>query len=187
MDRRYVVTVSGPPGSGTSTLATQLVEKRDYELISGGDAFRALADERAVSLQRLTELAEEDASIDKELDRRLEQTMADHVNGERGAEDAVLVVESRLAGWFAPDEALRVWIDAPLDVRASRIEDRAETVDELRSREASDARRYEKYYDIDITSREVYDIVVDTERIGPDAVAAIVLEAVDAVRKSANR
>lgn len=179
-DDRYVVTISGPPGSGTSTLAEHLVNRRGYELLSGGDAFRALAAERGMTLQELITLAEEDSSVDRELDSWLEEEMITHLSGERDSNTKILVVESRLAGWFAPEEAFRVWIDAPLPVRASRIDDRDETVEELKERENSDAARYKQYYDIDVTSRQIYDLVLNTESIASDDVASAVLRALDA-------
>ncbi|MFC6730502.1 (d)CMP kinase, partial [Natronoarchaeum mannanilyticum] len=108
-----LLTVSGPPGAGKSTTAAALAEAFDVEHVSGGDIFRELADERGHSLAEFNELAETDPQIDRDLDRRLEEVA-------RELEDVVL--ESRLAGWLAADEAdVRIWLDAPIEVRARRI------------------------------------------------------------------
>ena len=45
-----LITVSGPAGSGKSTLAAGLADALGHEHVSGGDIFRALADERGYSM-----------------------------------------------------------------------------------------------------------------------------------------
>jgi cytidylate kinase len=171
-----LVTVSGPPGSGKTTLARRLADELGYEHVSGGDIFRSLADERDLSLAAFNELAEEDDQIDRDLDRR-QRTIA--------RERADTVLESRLAGWMAGEHAdLKLWLDAPLDVRAARVADREETsVEAARkattAREASERERYEAYYGIDFTDLGIYDLCVNTARWGPDAVLELALAAVE--------
>ncbi|CQR53535.1 Cytidylate kinase [Haloferax massiliensis] len=171
-----LLTVSGPPGSGKSTTAAALAEAFDLEHISGGDIFRELAAERDMTAVEFNKLAEEDDQIDRDLDRRLRDIALDR--------DDVLL-ESRLAGWLAGDAAdLRFWLDAPVDVRAERIADReGKPVDvareETTTREASEAKRYDAYYDIDITDLSIYDIALNTARWGPDEVTAVCVAAVD--------
>ncbi|WP_225334896.1 (d)CMP kinase [Halomicrobium urmianum] len=156
-----LITVSGPAGSGKSTLAANLADRLGYDHVSGGDIFRSLADERGVSLVELNRLAEEDDQIDRDLDRRLRETAQDRND---------LVLESRLAGWMAGEYAdLKLWLDAPLDVRAERIADReakpvAEARDETQARADSEALRYEEYYNIEIDDLSIYDLTVNTAR-----------------------
>jgi len=172
-----LITVSGPAGSGKSTLAAALAERLGYDHVSGGDIFRDIAAERDLTPLELNRQAEEDDTIDRDLDRRLRTTARD-------ADD--LVLESRLAGWMAGEYAdLKVWLDAPLAVRAARIADRedksVETAsEETRARAESEALRYEEYYDVDIADLSIYDLVVNTARWGPAGVEGLVADAVDA-------
>jgi cytidylate kinase len=171
-----LVTVSGPAGGGKSTLAAALAEALGYDHVSGGDIFRSVADERGLTPVELNELAEEEAAIDHDLDRRQYELARDR-------ED--LVLESRLAGWLAGDAAdIRVWLTAPLDVRVARIAEREdkpfETVRaETRRRAESEAGRYHTYYDIDIDDLSIYDLVLNTARWGPDAATTVVRTAVE--------
>ncbi len=172
-----LITISGPAGSGKSTVATGLAETLRYEHVSGGDIFRELADERGLTPLELNRRAEEDESIDRDLDRR---------QRELAATSDDLVLESRLAGWMAGDHAdFRVWLDAPLDVRVARIADRedksVETArEETVQRAASEALRYEEYYNIDIETFDIYDLSLNTARFSPDSVLDVVETAIKA-------
>jgi cytidylate kinase len=171
-----LITVSGPAGSGKSTLAASLAEELGVEHISGGDVFRELASERGLTPLELNRQAEEDDSIDRDLDRRLRG-----IARERDA----LVLESRLAGWMAGQYAdFRLWLDAPLSVRAERIADREEKSvgtarEETEARAESEALRYREYYGIDIDDLTIYDLVVNTARWSPTGVRELALAAVD--------
>lgn len=171
-----LITVSGPAGSGKSTLAGSLAAELSYEHVSGGDIFRSIAEERDLTPLELNRRAEEDDQIDRDLDRRLRSTARDSEN---------LVLESRLAGWMAGEYAdLRLWLDAPLDVRAERIADREEKSveqarEETQARADSEALRYQEYYGIDIDDLRIYDLVINTARWGPDGVADLALQAVE--------
>jgi len=175
MSGGMLLTVSGPAGSGKSTTAAGLAEALDLEHVSGGDIFRELAAERGYSPVEFNELAEEDGRIDRDLDRRLYEIARDR--------DGV-VLESRLAGWLAPDADFRLWLDAPLDVRAARIADREEKSveqarEETRRRERSERKRYRDYYDIHIDDLSIYDLVVNTARWTAPAVLTVLATAVE--------
>jgi cytidylate kinase len=169
------ITVSGPPGSGTTTLAKALSSRFDLEHVSSGDVFRSMARERDLSLAEFGRVAEEDPEIDREIDER--QT-------EIARENDDIVLEGRLSGWMAEDADLRVWLDAPLDVRAERVGEREEqTVEEARveieEREASESKRYQEIHGIDINDLSVYDLVVDTSTWDKEGVADVVTAAVE--------
>lgn len=171
-----LLTVSGPPGSGKSTAATGLAEALGYEHVSGGDVFRELAAERGLSLSEFNALAEEDDAIDRDLDRRLRELAAER-------ED--LVLESRLAGWMAGEHAdLRIWLNAPIEVRAARIADREDkpveqAKEETLTRAESEALRYEEYYGIDITDLSIYDLALNTARWGPEETTDLLVAAAE--------
>jgi cytidylate kinase len=167
-----LVTISGPAGSGKSTAAAALAESLGYDHVSGGDIFRDLAAERGLSPLELNRQAEEDDAIDRDLDRRLRETAATRND---------LVLESRLAGWMAGEHAdFRIWLDAPLEIRARRIAEREDkSIDlareETGARARSEARRYAEYYGIDIEDLSIYDLVLNTARLDPDGVVEAIV------------
>jgi len=172
-----LITVSGPAGSGKSTFADALAAELGYDHVSGGDIFRSMANERGVSLVEFNRLAEEDDQVDRDLDRRLREIATERDD---------LVLESRLAGWIAGEEAdMKFWLDAPLDVRVDRVADREDKSRETARQESteratSEAKRYEEYYGIDIEDRSIYDLVINTARWDPEAEITIALAAIDA-------
>ena len=176
-----LVTISGPAGSGKSTAAAALAEALDYDHVSGGDIFRDLAVERGITPLELNKLAEDDDGIDRDLDRRL--------RGIAETRDDV-VLESRLAGWMAGEHAdFRIWLDAPLSVRARRIADREDKPvevarDETTERRDSEARRYREYYGIDVEELGIYDLSVNTARLSPGAVLDVILTTVEGYEPS---
>jgi cytidylate kinase len=171
-----LITVSGSPGSGVTTLCERLAETLDCGHVSGGEVFRRIADDRGLSLRELTAEASASGEIDRELDRRLQR-----IAREWAGADKPFVLESRLAGWLAGDEAdLRIWLDAPDEVRVERTRDREELGAEMRVREVLDESRYASRYGIDLNDRSIYDLTVNTARWSPEGTLGIVLAAVDA-------
>ncbi|QIB75193.1 AAA family ATPase [Halogeometricum borinquense] len=175
VDSNLFITVSGPPGCGATTLCKGLSRSLDCGYVSGGDIFRELAEERGMSLSQLIAKADESDEIDRALDRRL-RTVAE----QWGASNKPFVLESRLAGWLAGNRAdLRIWLDAPEEVRVERTRDREELEAEMRVREVSEAGRYESYYGIDVSDQSFYDLQMNTARWSPEALLDIVLRAIE--------
>lgn len=168
-----LITISGLPGSGTSTVSRAVAGSLEIERLDGGTVFRRMAAERGLTVVEFGAIAEDDPAIDIELDQRLADRAA--------AGDVVL--ESRLAGWISRNEGLdacTVWIACDEDERARRVGVRdGQTEDEAlvtnREREASEAARYQAYYGIDIADLTIYDLLLDSTTTPPDALVAAVL------------
>lgn len=175
VDTGLFITVSGPPGCGATTICERLSTALNCGYVNGGELFRRIAEERDMSLRQLIAKAQETDEIDRALDRRLRR-----IAEEWGTANKPFVLESRLAGWIAGNRAdLRVWLDAPEEVRLERTADREELGAEMRVREVAEASRYENYYGIDLEDRSFYDIAINTARWDPDAVVDALLTAVD--------
>jgi len=164
------ITISGPPGSGTTTLAEHLAHRHGYILISAGELFRQMAKEKGLDIAQFGKSAENESAIDALIDARQKEVAAGHND---------VIIEGRLSGWMIEDADLRIWLTAPPSVRAKRIvqrdggdeyEARKKTIE----REECEYRRYRKYYKININDLSPYNLVIDTELWNPDQLAGIV-------------
>jgi cytidylate kinase len=173
------VTVSGLPGSGTTSLARYLAAEHNLDLISAGEVFRQMAKEREMDLVEFGRLASEDSSIDRLIDERQKEIAAERND---------IIVEGRLSGWFIGDAELKIWLTASLECRIRRIlaRDVIENLDvakkTTRQREECEAERYRTYYAIDIGDLSPYHMVLNSERWGVEELGAIVDTAIRMIR-----
>jgi len=167
-----IITISGPPGSGKTTVGRLVAKTLGCPFKSTGESFRAIADEREISLAKLGELAEKDHSIDVELDRRVIKSLVEP-----------MVLEGRLAGHMCARSGVRafkIWVDAPVEVRADRIAERekkkpAAVKKAMLVREKSECQRYRDIYGIDFCDTSVYDLVLDSRTESAEALAKFVV------------
>ncbi|MEZ5336439.1 MAG: AAA family ATPase [Methanolobus sp.] len=169
-----LLTISGLPGSGTTTVSRLISEKYDLEMISAGEVFRSLAKEYDMSLAEFGALAESDDRIDIKIDERQKEIANTRDN---------IILEGRLAGHMA-EKAFKVWIKASVDVRVRRIVSREgssfeDKLAETKEREASEAIRYKTIYGIDINDLSIYDLVIDSEKWDQFQITNIISCAID--------
>lgn len=168
-----LITISGLPGSGKTTVARLLSRRLGVPHVYAGDLYRREAGERALSLEAFNRLAERDHSIDRALDAK----MAEYAR--RGG----VVLEGRLAAFIALQEkvdALKVWLTASDKMRAQRVSQRenSDSIEVLREneeRQRSDAKRYREIYGFDLNDTSIYDLVLDSDHEHPDALAEKIL------------
>jgi cytidylate kinase len=174
-----IITIGGPPGSGTSTVSRRVASKLDYSRFSSGDFMRSLARERNMSLAEITEQAEQNPKIDEKIDEKVKNL----------ADSEKIVVDSRLAFHFIP-ESFAVYLEVDLQTAAERIYSEhdqrkesgelvSDSVEKTRQsimrRLSSERKRYKELYNIDHTNHTHYDLVVDTDTKGiPEVVQTVI-------------
>jgi cytidylate kinase len=150
------LTISGLPGSGTTTVAKLLSQELAMELISAG--VRRIAKEKKLQLDQFSELAENNDEFDRQIDE---------MQGEEAMKRENVIIESRLSGFFVPKADLKIWLKAPSEIRAGRIGGREgiaykDALSAMKDRERSEYKRYEQYYGINLDDLAIYDLVIDS-------------------------
>ncbi len=172
------ITISGPPGSGKTTACNRLSEVLGLKAVVFGKIFREIAAEKNISLVELGKLAEEDPSIDRNIDERILET---------ARENDDIILESRLSAYMLSRNgipAFKIYIEASPEVRMERIGIREgdtleKAVSDTLERQASEAKRYMMYYGIDINDMSVYDLIINTDNLNPDGVLNTILKAIE--------
>ena len=175
------ITISGHPGSGTSTLVSLLRENKNWTSLNGGELFRQEAKRRNMSLSDFGQLCKDDLNVDRELDALLKEQML------RSDEEAPSIVESRLAGWWAYQLDLdipRIWLEVDELERAQRVQSReggeiADILEASKKRASVDAERFLELYQLLPEQEEPYTHRIDATSLNPQEVLALVLNIVE--------
>lgn len=169
------ITISGPPGSGKTTTCKMLSEALGVKAVVFGQFFREMAAERKLTLGEFSALAEKDPEIDKKIDSKILEV---------ARSNADIILESRLSAYLLSRNnipAFKIYLSASPKTRMTRVGTReGESIDQAvkktLERQASEAKRYKMYYDIDIDDLSVYDLVVSTDNLTPKEVTKKILE-----------
>ncbi|MEM3654149.1 MAG: nucleoside monophosphate kinase, partial [Candidatus Bathyarchaeia archaeon] len=112
MKKPIVITISGPHGTGKTTYAKRIAEAFNLKHVSAGELFRKIAQEKNISVEKLSEIAIKSQEIDNLIDERTKKE----------AEIGNVVIDGQLAGWMALKNAdLKIFLTAPKEKRFERI------------------------------------------------------------------
>lgn len=168
-----IITISGDLGSGKSVLAARLADQFSADRYSTGHAQRQLASEMGITTLELNRLADKDHTIDDKIDAVFKSLAKTPKN---------LIVDSRMAFHFLP-MSFRIKLEVAPEIAAERISkdntrvgegDTSPSVilDSILARRASEKERFLRYYNVDITANENYDLVINTHNAHPDDIEA---------------
>lgn len=171
-----IISISGAPGAGKSTISKKLAEELGWPRYYIGGLRRQKAQERGMTLAEYNKLGETDPSTDLEVDRYQE---------ELGKTQDNFIIEGRTSWYFIP-HSLKLYFDVEEKEGAKRIYrelqdknernegERPESVEQvlknIRERNASDRKRYWKYFGIDADNKENFDHIIDTTDLSPEEV-----------------
>ena len=173
-----IITISGYPGSGKTTVADFLARRLNLKRYSGGDFMRELARKKGISLLELSKKAEKSSEVDREIDKMYKKLQR---------EDN-FVIDSRLGFMFLPN-SIKIFLSVNPKIGAKRIFKQgrgiekenttlAKTLENIKRREKSERLRYKKYYGISIDDLSNYDIIIDTSTMNEEEENNSVLRAI---------
>ena len=174
--KKIIICISGLPGCGKSTVAKKLAQKYRLKYISGGDALKELAVEAGFKPSGEDWWETEDGRRflnkrleDPDFDRRVDEKLIE------AAKQGDVILDSWTMPWLF-DEGFKIWLDASLEVRASRAAKRdkisLEKAKELiMEREEKTREIYRRLYGFKLGEDfSPFHIILDTDKLDADEV-----------------
>ncbi len=163
---KNIITISGKPGCGKSTIAKILSKELNYKLISSGDKFREIARENDLNI---VDFVSEYLPKHPEVDIEIDQYFIDYAKNNNN-----LIIPTRIIGHLLDLNKInnfKVYLYADFDVRVLRISNRENDINinnikkDLEKREVSECNNFIRLYNIDINDLTMYNLVIYTHFI----------------------
>jgi len=167
-----IISISGTPGAGKSTVAKLIAEKLGFKHYYMGGLIRKMAKEKG---QTLEEFYANNTDVDKLIDDYL-------VN--LGKKEDNFIVEGRTAFHFIP-HSVKLYLDVDLKEGARRIFEESkeknernekkynneeEAEENIKKRLATEAEHYGKLYNLNVHDKSHYDFVLETTNLSIEEV-----------------
>lgn len=161
-----IITITGMPCSGKSSIAKMIAEKHGFRRIGIGDMFKDEAKSRGLSAEEFNALCMQDPSYDFFIDNKTAE-LGKELEGQN------IIFDSRLAWHFVP-KSYKVYVnlqDEKVLVERMLNSDREgkekfTTAEEVKrsvlNRQRLEDERYKKIYGVDISNPQNYDLVIDS-------------------------
>jgi len=174
-----IITISGKPGAGKTSLGKKLAKKLNYNFVSVGDLQGKVAQTKGLTIGELMALAKKEKKIHKEMDEKIKKL---------GETKNNFIIEGWIAFNFIPNSK-KIFLDVNEDVGTKRIfadqntrpdEDKGTTLEELKSklkkRIQDTDKGFFKHYGVKFLDKTNYDIVLNTTNLSKEKVLKIILE-----------
>ncbi|MEK7108246.1 MAG: cytidylate kinase family protein [Patescibacteria group bacterium] len=176
-----IITLSGYPGSGKSTVAKLLAAQLGYTRYSMGDLRGKKAQEHSMTIDEWNAHGEQSQETD---------VPVDEYQRELGKKEDNFIIDGRLSWHFIP-HSFKVFLDVDDTEGARRIFEHAKSgarKDEphytspkdvqkwAHERTTSDNRRYQRYYGVAWDTPSNFDLVIDTTHTAPEEVAQQIID-----------
>ncbi len=177
-----IITITGDPGSGKSTIGKKLAQKLNYQHYYIGQIRRDTARKMGMTLAEYNKYGETHPETDSRVDEYQKKL---------GQEKDNFVIEGRTS-WFLIPQSLKLYIAVNSLEGAKRVfkelqldnqrneDNNLKTVEAVlishKKREESDKLRYQKYYQKDCADKNNFDLVIDTTELTPEEAFAKVWE-----------
>lgn len=165
---KKVITISGKPGCGKSTVANIVSKRLRYEILSSGDKFREVAKRYGMSIESfVTDFLPNNPDIDIKIDNEF-------ISFIKKNED--LVVPTRIIGHLLEKNNIdhfKVYLYADFKNRLNRVirreskkgKTKVQIEKDLKNREIAEKSKFLKLYNIDINDLRMYNLVIYTHFI----------------------
>jgi cytidylate kinase len=169
-----IITITGLPGSGKTSVAKEIARHLHIKHYSMGDLFRKIAKKRKISI---LELGKKDELVD-EMDKLQKKIAHTHKNA---------IIDSRLGAYLIKNADVRIYIYASLKTRVKRISKRdkktyKEALKETLAREREELKHYREKYNIDYRDKKLYNLILNTDKLTVEETTIKLLDKINKFR-----
>ncbi len=168
-----IITITGLPGSGKTSVAKELSKHLHIKYYSMGNLFRKIAKKKHKDFMNL--MKEKEKIVNK-LDKIQKDIARKHKNA---------IIDSRLGAYLIRNAKYRIYVHASLKKRVQRLikrdkDTRKEATKEILSREKFELGHYRKRYHVDYRDKKLYNIVINTENLSVEDTVKKILKKIKA-------
>ena len=175
-----IITISGLPGSGKSTVAKYVAKKLNLKHYYIGQILRDMAKKQGKFFQDFYKEADPE-EVDKKVDEYQKQL---------GRTEDNFIIEGRTSFYFIP-HSIKVFLTVDLKVGAKRIFEESkrrnesgsekihksleDAIEDVKDRIETEKKRYWELYHLDHHNSELYDLIIDTTSLTPTQVGDVII------------
>ncbi len=174
-----IITISGEPGAGSTTIARLLSKKTGYPILTVGEIHKKIAREQGLTVEEHWERLRKDEKkleeFHKKIDEEQKKEASKHEN---------LIINGKLSAFQIPNAELKVLLIAESRERARRIAGREgisqrEALERMAEREAIERKEWRRMYGFDyVEDKNAYDMIIDSTNMTPEEIVEKIMEVI---------
>jgi len=172
-----IVTISGLPGAGDTTVSRLVADKLGYKLVTVGEMFKELAKTHGFENKDLSGFWKTEEGSSESTHHELDDMQKEAVKNEKD-----LILNGRMAAFLIQEIELKIFLTASLDVRAKRVAQRDNAAvehiqEEIEKRAEIERSSWKKMYGFDYAADlQAYDVIINTEHWSAEKIAEFIEE-----------
>ena len=173
-----IITISGQPGAGSTTIAKMLAEKTKHKLITVGEINKQIAKEQGMEIgefwEHLKKNPEQLKKFHKQLDEKQKKLAVGNV-----------IMNGKLSAFQIPHADLKILLTADVNTRAARTVKRdggtiKEAAEKITKREKNERKEWKKIYKFDyVKDTEYYDMIINTTKLSPEEIVEKITQSME--------
>jgi len=175
-----IITISGKPGAGKTTVGRILAKQLGYKFYSIGEFRGEMAQKLGFTIDELNKIGEKNFWTDQR---------ADEFQKKIGETENDVIIDGWIAFHFIPN-SFKVFLDVDPKVSARRVfidqrpdeeylDNEKKVLKQLQERLKETRKRFLKYYQVDFLDKSHYDLIINTSKIPPEEVVKIIREKIE--------